>query len=190
MFGRPTKQEKALRTWRIAFRYPSPQNVIENWLKRKGLVRSAQTFACHRTFWGMHYFNKSLHKDRSTNVCSFELTITAKFFLHPSARPNSNAEKILCSICSGFDFRGTPQHLSLSFSVSHRRRNTSFGMASALCKHWPLIISDRIWQANGLTCKISLTHLHTSPLGCGTSSPHDIYGPRQRWDCSLFFVHQ
>lgn len=116
--------------------------------------------------------------------------ITAKFILCPSARPKSNAIEILCS---GFDFRSSPQHLGLCFSVSHRRRNTSFGTTSALCNHWPLMISDRIWQANGPTCKISLTHLRTSPLGRGTldivpTASHDIYGPRQRWDCSLFLV--
>lgn len=93
-------------------------------------------------------------------------------------------------ICVGSDFRGAPQRFGLCFSVSRRRRNTSFGTPSALCKHWPLTISDRFWQANGPTCKISLTHLHTSPLGHGTfdiipTALRDIYGPQQRWDYLL-----
>lgn len=90
-------------------------------------------------------------------------------------------------ICVGFDFRGTPRRFGRCFSVWHRRRNTSFGTPSALCEHWPLTISDRFWQANGPTCKISLTHLHTSPLGHRTLDIiptvfRDIYGPQQRWD--------
>lgn len=96
-------------------------------------------------------------------------------------------DSLQSGICVGFDFRGTPQRFGLCFSVSHRQRNTSFGTPSALCKHWPLTISDRFWQANGPTCKISLTHLHTSPLGHGTlhiipTVFRDIYGPQQRWD--------
>lgn len=80
------------------------------------------------------------------------------------------------------------------FSVSHRRRNTSFGTPSALCERWPLTISDRFWQANGPTCKISLTHLHTTPLGRRTldiTPPPafcDIYGLQQRWDHLLSLI--
>lgn len=112
--------------------------------------------------------NASPQKHRCTNVCVYLNSISLQNSSGTSQLgPVPRLSEILCAICSGFDCRGMSQRFGVFglFSVSHRRRNTSFGTPSALCKRWPLTISDRFWQANGPTCKISLTHLHTSPLG-------------------------
>lgn len=131
------------------------------------------------------YFNESPHKVSVFIWTQYHCQILLAPLSWPQIQRWTNS--LQSGICVRFDFRGTPQRFGLCFSVSHRRRNTSFGTPSALCKHWPLTISDRFWQANGPTCKISLTHLHTSPVGHGTldiipTAFRDIYGPQQRWD--------
>lgn len=63
------------------------------------------------------------------------------------------------------NFRDASLRVRSPLPPSYTRRNTSVGTASALCKQWPLTVSDRFWQANRPTRKISPTHLHTFPPG-------------------------